>query len=108
MDKRLMTATSLGQELIIMGKISKAQLNYALSIQGEKKLGEVLTDLGYISQKDVDLAEQRQVQNRQTMPENTKETADALQALRSASRAYHRSTQPGMKAFDVSQLKKAV
>ena len=50
-----MAYKSIGEMFVSAGKITEEQLNHAIEVQKKngKKLGEVLTDLGYVSQRGV-------------------------------------------------------
>lgn len=111
MSSMLTEVTSVGRELMSMGKITSKQLEeatvkYHKAINNghpDAQFGEILVECGFVTLEDVRVAIQNQSACRDIKPTNHQDTQDSLKALRAMVSSYEKTTTKKMKAFAVAK-----
>ena len=108
----LAEATNIGHELLAMGKITKAQLDkardkYAEYINGDKpRFGQILKELGMVTDADLEEAEKSQQRSRDVQPSNADDLTEQLKILRGVVNAHEKATTTRLIALESAEAKK--
>ncbi len=102
-----MESTNIGNILLAMGKLTQAQLvvgqrAYEEAVASGRclRIGDVLKEMGFVTEDDLLAAQARQNRARNTKPANHTETFDALKVLKQTANAYRRTTEINLQALD--------
>jgi hypothetical protein len=93
-------ATNIGNQLVAMGFVTRAQLELAevhydsrVTSGIKVRIGDILKELGFVTEEELQLAEAAQSKSRDVCAANQEDCEHALKILRQTVSAYQRSTE---------------